>query len=289
MAIISSAARLFDQIRSGIRTMLRQPHQPDQTDKTNPSAFIVLDEPTALHALKIYEALRARYPEQVIAGQPPDTDEDTNAVLSFAGMVVAIMAMDFAIPDGLESAAADAKLHWPEAETVFSRHKAHIIVAVLGEHSSPLQAAQVTTAVVGAVIATHPACSGVLWGLTVANSSQIAAELSSSAFAPYPDYPSALWISMRPFQDEARVGVVTMGLQNFVGREIELEGSAAQFENVLNTTQGLVAYLLQDGVEVKDHDTIGASENERILLRFVESQRFRGLPVIAASLPDESR
>lgn len=289
MAIISSAARFFDQLRGGIRAMLRQSHQPEQTDKSNPSAFILLEEPIALHASKISEALRARYPEQVIAGQSPDTDEDTKAiVLSFAGMVVAIMAMDFALPEGGQSA-VDAKLHWPEAETVFSRHRAHIIVAVMGERSSPLQVAQVTTAVVGAVIATHPPCSGVLWALTVANSSQVAAELSSSAFAPYPDYPSALWISMRPFRDQARVGVVTMGLQNFVGREIELEGSAAQFEDVLHTAQGLVAYLLQDGVEVKDHDTIGASEHERILLRFLESQRFKGLPVIAASLPEEFR
>jgi len=88
------------------------------------------------------------------------------------------------------------------------------------------------------------------------------------------------------FRDSAsRVGVVTMGLKDFIGREIELEGPASQLKSVLTTASDLVAYLLQDGIRVRDGDTIGASATERIPVRLLDSRRFQGLPVFAASLP----
>jgi hypothetical protein len=46
-----------------------------------------------------------------------------------------------------------------------------------------------------------------------------------------------------------------------------------------------VTYLLQPGITVRDGDTIGHSAAERIELRVVESQRFKGLPVFLARLP----
>jgi hypothetical protein len=155
------------------------------------------------------------------------------------------------------------------------------------ESENRLRIARVITAVVGALVATHAQCTAVLWDLTVVNSRRIFAELSCSAFAPYPDLPSGLWISMHPFQDEgsSRVGVITMGLRNFIGREVQLEGPATQIETVLTSARGLVTYLLQDGVKLRDGDTIGESATERIPVRLLKSRRFEGLPVIAARLP----
>jgi len=77
-----------------------------------------------------------------------------------------------------------------------------------------------------------------------------------------------------------------MGLSNFIGREIEFEGQASQLEALLTTVSGLVTYLLQDDVELRDGETVGASATERIPVRFMESRRFHSLPVIATSLPD---
>src|SRR5262249_16705532 len=115
---------------------------------------------------------------------------------------------------------------------------------------------------------------------------QVFADLSRSAFAPYPDFPSGLWVSMHPFQDpDSLVGVLTMGLSNFIGREIELEGEASQLEALLTTAHGVATYLLQDGVELRDGDTVGASATERIPIRFMESRRFEGLPLLRQGSP----
>jgi hypothetical protein len=250
----------------------------------NPSAFILLDEPTELYPTRISEALIGRHRGQPIVTPPTDGGGTNATLMNFAGVPVVIMQFDAPLPDGWQLVATRSKLHWPQAEAVFGRHRGHIRVSLMGDGGNRVQAARVITALIGALIVTHPQCSGVLWDLTVANSSEVVAERSRSAFAPDLGAPSAVWVSLHPFRDPGspRVGVVTMGLRNFIDREIELEGP--QLESVLGTAQGFVGYLLQDGVTVRDGDTIGASATEHIKLHFLNSRRF-GFPVIAATLP----
>ena len=252
--------------------------------KPSPAAFVLLDEPTKLDTSRIRKSLTARHPG-VPVSIPEDRGPVAAIVLKCADSVVAVMDIAAPLPDGWQQVAHRAATHWPEAAATCARHRAHLVVSVMGESEDRVQTARVVTAVVGAIVATHASCSAVLLNW-VANSSQTFAELSRSAFAPYPDLPTALWISMHPFRDSAsRVGVVTMGLKNFVGREVELEGPASQLKSVLATARGLLAYLLQSGTIVRDGDTIGVSTAERIPVHLLDSERFKGLPVFAASLP----
>jgi hypothetical protein len=249
-----------------------------------PTAFVLLDGPIRLDASRIRESLTARHPGVPVSVQN-DSDPASSIELNCAGSAVVVMERAVRLPDGWQQVAHRAAMHWPDAEATCARHRAHLVVFAIGESENRLQIARVVTAVVGALVATNSPCSAVLLNW-VANSSQTFAELSCSAFAPYPDFPSALWVSMHPFRDSpSRVVVLTMGLKGFIGREIELEGPAAQLELVLTTAHGLVAYLLQDGVTMHDGDTIGESATERIPVRLLDSRRFQGLPVFAASLP----
>jgi hypothetical protein len=254
---------------------------------TNPSALILLDEATKLDMSRLSECLIARHPGTPIAMPNPEKGGSTAAVFNFAGSVVAVMQFDARLPDGFQAAARRAAMYWPEAEAVFARHGGHISVNVMGESRDRLQVARVLTASTAAIVAAHPFCSGVLWDLMVANSRPEFAELGLQAFAPYPNFPSALWVSMHPFRDpgSSQVGVVTLGLRNFIGREIELEGPDPQLKSLLTTTRGLVTYLLQPGVTVRDGDTIGHSMDQRIKVRLADSRRFQGLPIVSAQLP----
>jgi hypothetical protein len=254
---------------------------------TNPIAFVLLDAPTKLNAAAIAETLSARYPNQPCVMPPGDPSGAAPMVLTLANTVVAIMRIDAPLPDGWQTAAARAAIYWPEAEAVFRRHRAHCVVSVMGDAKYHLQVERVTTAVAGALVATHPLCTAMLWASTVANSSQYVADVSRLAFTDYPGFPSALWVSMNPFRDPAssRVIVLTTGLSRFIGREVELQGPASPLELVLTTTQGLVAHLIQYGANFHDGDTFAVSASERISLHFRDSLRFNGLPVIAAELP----
>jgi Domain of unknown function (DUF4261) len=252
----------------------------------NPSALILFSAMPELQSSKISDLFEERHREFPCVATPGSN----SIVLSMAGALVAIMALDMRLPDGWQPIASRAKLYWPESEAVFNGHGAHIRISVIGEgeSSSRLQIARVVTAVAGAVVVSHSSCSAVLWDWVVASPAEMFAERSHSAFAPYPNFPSALWVSTQPFRDlgSSCVGVVTQGLSNFINREVELEGSAAQLKAVLTTARGLIEYLLQDGVTVQDGDTFGSSAEERIRLSFQESRNFQGLPVMVASLPD---
>jgi hypothetical protein len=240
-----------------------------------------------LNAAALLEALVARYPDRQTFMPPADGDGTAPIVLTFAGTLVTVMRIDAPLPDGWQMPAQRAALYWPEAETVFGRHQAHFVVAAIAKEDDCLPIARVITAVAGALVATHPLCTAMLWASTVANSSQVVADLSRFAFVDYPDFPSALWVSLNPFHDPGspHVGVITMGLNRFIGRELELEGPASQLKLALTTAESLVVYLIQYGANVRDGDTFGESASERISLHFADSGRFNGLPVIAVELP----
>jgi hypothetical protein len=250
----------------------------------NPGAFILLDAPTALEPARISEAFAARHPDvPVVVG-----GDGQGAVLSAAGLVVTIMYFDDPLPPLWPEALEMAGRYWPEADAVFDRHQAHLMISVVGKGANRLQLARVASAAVGAVIASHRACSGVLWDKTVANSAAMADDFCRSAFAA-DDVPCPLWVGLEPFQDEgaATFGVVTIGLRQFIGRELELEAPAESWEALLASVGGMATYLLQDGVKVEDGDWFNApdDENARITMCFRQSKRFKDLPVMAATLP----
>jgi Domain of unknown function (DUF4261) len=251
----------------------------------NPNAFVILDEAASVDAARFSESLTARHPNVPLV--MPGGDGKGAIVLNFAGSLVAVMQVQAPLPDGWQIAARRAAMYWPDADIAFARHRAHMIVSVMGESRDHLQTARIITAVTGALAAAHPVCSGILWAGEVANSSGTFVALSQRAFAPYPDFPSALWIATLPFQDPGTsvVGAVTVGLGRFVGREIEIAGARSQLEEILATARGLADLLLQPGVELKDGDTISESANERITVRLTDSPRFRGIAVFAIRLP----
>jgi hypothetical protein len=90
----------------------------------------------------------------------------------------------------------------------------------------------------------------------------------------------------RKFEAKGVDSNARLGLAHDVGLGCEpvADAQASQFKLILTTANGLVTYLLRHGADIRDGDTIGKSEDERVPVRLMDSQRFIGLPVIAASL-----
>lgn len=252
-----------------------------------PSVDISLDEPISLDQTRIADELAARHPGAPIATPDLDGSGGNSAmVLSFGGLLAAVMQFDYPFSDGWQMAASRAAIHWPDAEATFRRHRAHYTVSLIGEGENRLHASRVVTALVGAIVATHRSCSGVLWDLTVANSAKSLPSSVALPSHPIPIFQLGFGLARTLFRDPGapRIGVVTLGLRSFVGRAVELEGPGSDLRSALTTARALVAYLLQNDRRVFDGDTIGISTAERIPVRLRDSQHFKGLPVIAASM-----
>lgn len=251
-------------------------------------ALVLLQEPTTPNAALVVKALRSRHPD--LAAEVVDEVDSSgsmdlrqpaaNALLiRCGGEMVAVMSMPAPIrPDpGLWSRAATA---WPDCKTVAASHRGHLVVSVVGKTLQPLPAARLTTAVIGALIATMPASCAVVWDTKVARPAKLWMEMSRQSFAQFPDYPFTLWIDIMPFRSEAGIGAVTMGLSAFAGREIEFETDKLPLRTMIDRVSGLAVYLIEHGAVVKDGDTFGGDERERITARLRVSERFADLPVV---------
>lgn len=248
-------------------------------------ALVLLEKPTTPDMLQVVTALRVRHPKlaaEVVEGRDmADGRQPTSSspLIRCGGELVAVMSMPAPIPQdpGLWSRASTA---WPESAAVAASHRGHLIVSVLGQSLQPLQAARLTTAVIGALIATMPECCAVVWNTKVARPAKLWMEMSRLSFAPFPDYPSTLWVDILPFRDNEKIGAVTMGLTAFAGREIEFETGKLALRVMIEKVAGLAAYLVEHGAVVKDGDTFGGDEQERFTARHRTSEQFAGLPVL---------
>jgi len=244
-------------------------------------SLVLLDAPATPDMSAVAEVLHTRHPELAteVMGDGPTRQVQANSPLIRCGNeLVAVMSMPAPIPqdDGLW---ARADTTWPESKAVAERHRGHLIVSMLGKGELPLVAARITTAVIGALIATMPEACGVVWAGRVARPADLWLETSSYSFAPYPDYPFRLWVDILPFRSGAKIGAITMGLTAFVGREIEFVTGKLTLSALFDKVAGLAVYLIEHGSVVKDGDTIGASASERIHVRHRNSDAFGGLPV----------
>lgn len=242
-------------------------------------ALVLLESPATPDMVALAEAIRARHPElpmEVEGGE--EGARQGSPLIRCGNELVAVMSMPAPIPDdpGLWSRASTI---WPQAKAVAARHRGHLIVSVLGQKQQVLPTARLTTAVIGALIATIPQCCGVVWNGKVARPADLWLDLSSRSFAPYPDYPVSLWIDILPFRSEAGIGAVTMGLSAFSEREIQFESHKLPLPTLISKVDGLAVYLVEHGPVVKNGDTFGGSARERFTVRHKSSDQFGGLPV----------
>jgi hypothetical protein len=198
----------------------------------------------------------------------------------FQQVTVVLMGFAAKLPSGWEPALQRAQAQWPEAVPAGQRHRGHVVVTVMTKSEDRLLIARCMTAVIGALIAVEPACSAVLWGAVVASAPPAFATASQAAFAVESELPKSLWVSVHPFRKDANrlVFILTLGLRVFAERELELEGPATQYQRMLHIAAGLTTYLIVRGPVVRDGDTIGFSQTERIRLRHAMASTAPDLP-----------
>jgi hypothetical protein len=174
-----------------------------------------------------------------------------------------------------------------EAREVAGRHRAHLVVSIVGANENMLESARITTAVVGALIAVTPGCCAVVWRALTGRSAQMWLDGSRRAFAPFPDYPFTLWVEILPFRSGQTIGATTAGLYAFVNREIEFDVPGLDLSTIIDRVAGLVTYLIGHGAVIKDGDTIEVSAADRIKVHHGTS-RFNGVPVFAVGSEHEA-
>lgn len=79
-------------------------------------------------------------------------------------------------------------------------------------------------------------------------------------------------------------GLATYGLAPFLGRELEFEPGGLEQQTLFTRAGQIASYLLDHGDVLKDGETLGISESERIRIRHLSQGRQPGIPVFHFTL-----
>ena len=259
-------------------------------------AMLALSEPSEPNANTIVEAFARLVPNASSRLQhvdpPAGSGTPESAHLFQVGdTLLSVIPVDQPLPPGTLDDAIEADRVWPEAKEKLAAHKAHIIVGAVTEatdHASAINTASLVTAVAAAITSITPTI-GIYWsnGNTITERSTFLTA-AQGLFAGQP--PATVWVQMLWLdgpptpKGERTLAVVTTGLRPFVGREIEFLPVALPPRTIAERVIGAIVYLLSNGPVLKDGDTLGVSEQERIRVVFANSGQRPGVPVMNLSL-----
>jgi uncharacterized protein DUF4261 len=159
---------------------------------------------------------------------------------------------------------------WPDAASVLKRHAAHFIITAHSD-TGPIERARLLTQVTAAAIAACPAALGVYWG-----SAELV--LPATTFRDYAKNllpvapPVYIWVDFRVSQrpDGSSAGY-THGLAPLGLMEIEAPSAPELPGDLRERLIALAAFLLQNGLNIKDGDMVGEDANERIRVVHADS------------------
>ncbi len=194
-----------------------------------------------------------------------DTAHDSDTmVVNVDGMMAAVSLFPAPVPNGEAESNAKTNYRWPGAVKAAQKHKAHLFIAMLPQ-GQPLPEAG---------IALVRLCASALGQETA-----VAVNTAGTVFAPdfYIDY-ARLYLDndMYPVMNLVFFGLYsnddgktfcsyTYGLKDSFGREeIEVIDSAHSPQELLGFMTDVATYVIESDAELRDGETIGFSEEQKL-------------------------
>jgi len=194
--------------------------------------------------------------------------DDHSAVFKADGVLVAMALIPMQIPwSDIESVAAHT-YNWPAAAEDLKAHNAHVIVSIMGSEGSTLRRSIILTKVLAAMLSTSGAL-GVYQGAQTLLISK-AQYLPPAEALKEGNMPFVLWIYFGIIQSPEGNSVYTYGLNVFDKQEMEILNSPLDMEDVYRFMLNICAYVLRKDITLKDGETLGYTENQKVKIRSSE-------------------
>ena len=237
-------------------------------------SMVIFQEEPELSAKGLLEALSTNWPDL-----PTATDvavRDNTLSLRLGTSDVAIGTMPVPIPwSDLEGPCATSIL-WRDAAAAVQGHKSHAIVTVSGE-LSPGALSTLLTQITAGVLASSSQSLGVFWtNAVMVVPKNLFFDFAVKILPLGPPLP--IWVDCRVgWTDDSKTtsagftnGLAALGLM-----ELEAARATEPPSELRKRFEAVARYLLENGPVIKDGDTLGESEQEKI--RVVHSSSAFGL------------
>lgn len=224
-----------------------------------------------------FDAFLAHLGETPIAGaRAEDIDGPNEGVCQFVlgDELVSVVLLPCQYPlDELEGP-MQTSLLWPQDEPIeqLGEHQSHLLIVLNRGQGDPVGRRLMLTAVTG-LAAGQQGAKAVYWPeATHLIYPPLFAEMAADIADPEAP-PLMLWLDLRVFlNDDGTSGLFTTGMQPLGHMEIEIPRIEMEPGELREWVLTIVYYLLENGPVLNDGDTIGATDDQRILIRHQPSQ-----------------
>ena len=196
-------------------------------------------------------------------GLEEDNEDDENSgdavVMQVSGMMLVATLFHGHIPDSEAEINAENNYMWPEAVEAAKAHKAHIMVAVLGEEEKLLERGKLFTKAM-AVCCKQKYVTGVF------TSGVVFEPRFYEGFANMmkeDELPIFNWVWFGLYRSEGGLNGYTYGMDVFGKEEMEVLNTDAEPEDLRDFLASLASYVLACDVTLKDGETIGFSADDK--------------------------
>ena len=184
---------------------------------------------------------------------------------------------------------------WADAEHEMKQHNTHFLASVMmPEEADPINGSVLLTQLITATIEASSNVIGIYYGdATLVVQPQLFKEMATTML---PDaFPLFLWVDIRVgVNDRGYTSGFTTGMHALGHMELETEDASDDPGDLRERLMSVCDYLLQNGPIIKNGNTIGQDENERIRVVYSDSvfgheQQVMRLVYERLNLPEEKK
>ena len=214
----------------------------------------------------------SRAPEVVArvfgCGYSADVGEENIITVTHGEDTLGFLAhMPAPIPGGEAEDNADGNFLWPNGKDEAAKHGSHVIVTnISGGEQTPVQSAIAVSRLALVALDVFDGI-GVYWGnASVCNSRRVFEEFCESISEEHVPVPVWLRFQLVRASNDA-IGLYTLGMPQFGLMDIEVDRCKMDLEEAFEFVSNIAHYLIQSGPVIADGNTVGGSDEERILVR----------------------
>ena len=187
-----------------------------------------------------------------------DTEDEDTIVTDLDECRVVISKFPAPVPNEEAEINAENNWMWEDAVEVTKTHKAHIVVAILGDEEDLIVRGLLYTKIMATCCKQENAI-GVFTSGVVFEPSYY---LKSAEMIRDGELPIFTWVWFGLYRTENGLSTYTYGMKDFGKLELEILDADEEAGKLLSFISAIASYILQDDVEFKDGETIGLSEED---------------------------
>ena len=189
---------------------------------------------------------------------PKEDTEDEDTIVNFDKCRIVISKFPAPVPNEEAEINAENNWMWEDAVEVTKTHKAHIVVAILGDEEDVIVRGLLYTKIMATCCKQEKAIGVFTSGVVFEPSYYMnAAEMIRDG-----ELPIFTWVWFGLYGTENGLSTYTYGMKAFGKYELEILDADEEVGKLLSFISAIASYILQDDVEFKYGETIGLSEED---------------------------